>query len=248
MSAILVLSVSVVFQFMAAFFALRLVKVTGKMLCWMLISVAFFLMAVRRLIPLCYSIFTTSGYSADLTNESIGLVLSLLMLLGVMGIAPMFTERKRVELKLRDQTKQLNSRMMELEEKDETIRRLSTPLTQVWEGVVMIPIIGVLDSVRAKQLTDSILNHIMKTKTEIVILSIEGIASIDTETANHILRTIDTVKLMGSEMIVTGVRPDVATALVSLGIDLSSIVTRSTLREGLNYAFAKLGMKTTQSM
>jgi anti-anti-sigma regulatory factor len=244
----LVLSVSLLFQFMAAFFALRLVRVTGKMYCWILISAALFLMAVRRLIPLCYSIFTATDYSADLTNESIGLVLSLIMLLGVMGIGSIFMERKRVELKLIDQTKQLNSRMMELEERDETIRRLSTPLTQVWEGVVMIPLIGILDSTRAKQITDSILNYIVKTKTKIVILSIEGIAAIDTEVANHILRTIDAVRLMGSEVIITGIRPDVATTLVSLGIDLSSIVTRSTLRDGLDYAFAKIGLKAMESL
>jgi rsbT co-antagonist protein RsbR len=112
----------------------------------------------------------------------------------------------------------------------------------------MIPLVGILDSARAKQLTESILNYITNTKTEVVILSIEGIATIDAETANHILRTVNAVKLMGSEVIVTGIRPDVATNLVSLGIDLSSIVTRSTLREGLDCALAKRGLKATESL
>lgn len=247
MLVILFLSISVLLQFTAAIYALRLVKVTGKTYSWILISAALFLMGVRRLIPLCYSILTTVGYPTDLTNESIGLVLSLLMLLGVMGIGPIFTERKQAELKLKDQTQQLTLQMKELEERDEMIRSLSTPLTQVWEGVVMVPVVGILDSARAKQLTESILEYIANTKTELVILSIEGIAAIDTQTANYLLRTINAVKLMGSEIIVTGIRPDVATALVGLGTDLSSIVTHSTMREGLNYAFAKLGLKVTKS-
>jgi rsbT co-antagonist protein RsbR len=169
------------------------------------------------------------------------------MLLGVIGIGPIFNERKLAELKLKDQTQQLTLQMKELEERDQAIRSLSTPLTQVWEGVVMIPLVGILDSARAKQLTESILNYIANTKTKIVILSIEGIAAIDTETANYILRTINVIKLMGSEMIVTGIRPDVAEALVRLGIDLSSIVTHRTMREGFDYVFAKLGLKVTAS-
>jgi len=244
--AILVLSISALTQFIAASYALRLVKVTGKTHSWVLISAALFLMGVRRLIPL-YSSFTILDYSIDLTNESIGMVLSLLMLLGITRIGPIFNERKQTELTLKDQAQQLNLQMKELEERDQTILRLSIPLTQVWEGIVMIPVVGILDPARARQLTESILNYIANTKTEIVLLSIEGIAAIDTQTANYILRTIDSIELMGSEMIVTGVRPDVAAALVGLGIDLSSIVTRGTMRQGLDYAFAKLGLKITKN-
>ena len=98
----------------------------------------------------------------------------------------------------------------------------------------------------AKQITESILEHIAQTKVEIVILSIGGIAAIDTKAASHILRTAQAVKLMGSEFVITGIRPDVATTLVSLGVDMSGIVTRATLHEGLEYSFAKLGWKVTK--
>jgi rsbT co-antagonist protein RsbR len=133
-----------------------------------------------------------------------------------------------------------------LTEKDEMPRTLSTPLVEVWEGIVMLPVIGVLDSARAKQITESMLEHIAKTKTEIVILSIGGIAAVDTKAASHILRTAQAVKLMGSEFVITGIRPDVASTLVSLDVDLSNIVTRATLHEGLDYSFAKLGWKVTK--
>ncbi len=128
----------------------------------------------------------------------------------------------------------------------ENMEKFAIPLVEVWEGIIMLPLIGILDSARAKQVTESILAHIAQTKTDIVILSIGGIVAVDTKTANHILRTVHAAKLMGSEVIITGIRPDVATTLVTLGVDLSSIVTRSTLHEGLEYAFSKLGFKVTK--
>jgi rsbT co-antagonist protein RsbR len=134
-----------------------------------------------------------------------------------------------------------------LAEKDEMLRKLSTPLVEVWEGIMMLPLIGILDSARAKEITESILEHIAQTKTDIVILSIGGITTVDTKAASHILRTAQAVKLMGSEFVITGMRPDVAVTLVSLGVDLSGIVTQATLHEGLEYSFAKLGWKVTKT-
>ena len=130
--------------------------------------------------------------------------------------------------------------------KDEMHGEFPTPVVELWEGITMLPVIGVLDSARAKQITESILEHIAQTKVEIVILSIGGIAAVDTKVASHILRTAQAVKLMGTEFVITGIRPDVATALVGLGVDLSDVVTRATLHEGLDYSFAKLGWKVTR--
>jgi anti-anti-sigma regulatory factor len=148
--------------------------------------------------------------------------------------------RKRIEI-------QANKNLEELKKKDELIGKISTPLVEVWEGIVMLSLIGIFDSARAKQFTESVLEYIARTKCDIVVMDISGIAAIDTQTANHILRTIQAVRLMGSEMIVTGVRPDVAVTLVSLGVELSGIVTCGTLREGLEYAYAKLGLKLIRS-
>jgi rsbT co-antagonist protein RsbR len=123
------------------------------------------------------------------------------------------------------------------------ILELSMPIIEVWDGIAMVPLIGVLDSSRAKQLTESVLDYIGQTKTSIVVTDISGITAVDTKTASHIIRTIQAIRLMGSDVVVTGIRPDVATTLVTLGIDLSGILTRSKLREGLEYAFVKLGLK-----
>jgi rsbT co-antagonist protein RsbR len=128
----------------------------------------------------------------------------------------------------------------------EAVMRLSTPLVEVWEGTIMIPLIGLLDSARAKQLTEAVLEQIAKTKIDVIVMDVSGIAAIDTKAASHILRTMQAAKLMGTEIIMTGIRPDVATTLVTLGIDLSNVVTRSTMREGLEFAYSKLGWKVTK--
>ena len=131
--------------------------------------------------------------------------------------------------------------------KDEPSTIVPTPLVEVWEGIMMVPVIGILDSARTKQITESILEHISRVKTEMIIISIGGITAMDTKTANHIIRTIQAIKLMGSETIITGIRPDVAVTLVGLGIDVSDIVTFSTMHEGLEYAFKKLGWKVEKT-
>jgi rsbT co-antagonist protein RsbR len=159
----------------------------------------------------------------------------------IQGIFRDVTDRKKLE-------GEFQKNLQDLKERDEAIRKMSTPLVDTWENIVLIPLVGILDTARARQITESILERIAEEKSQIiVILSIGGIAAIDTKAANHILKTVHTVKLMGSEMIITGVRPDVATTLVALGIDLTGIVTRSHLREGLEYAFDKLGWKVIKS-
>lgn len=151
---------------------------------------------------------------------------------GIFAAARDITERKRTE--------------EALQKRDEIISKLSTPLVSIGEGIVMLPVIGILDSTRARQLTESVLEHIQRSNTEMVVMDISGIAAIDTKTANYILRTVQAVKLMGSEFVITGVRPDVAATLVTLGVDLTGIVTRGSLQEGLQYAYDKLGFKLTK--
>jgi rsbT co-antagonist protein RsbR len=133
-----------------------------------------------------------------------------------------------------------------LKERDETIVKLSTPLIELWEGIMLVPLVGILDSARVKQLNELVLRHVAGGKTEVIVMDISGIAAIDTKTANYILRTIQAVRLMGSDIIITGIRPDVAVTLVTLGVELSGIVTRATLREGLEYAFERLRLRLTR--
>ncbi len=129
----LVVSVSIALQFAAAIYALLLIKVTGKQYAWILISVALFLMGIRRLIPLYYSIVTPASYPLDLTNELIGLSLSLLMLLGVIGIGPIFNERKQIQKRLHQYSQELEktveARTIDLKEANSRLlsaKRLAT--------------------------------------------------------------------------------------------------------------------------
>jgi len=158
---------------------------------------------------------------------------------GIVILSVDITKRKTAEEKLKTQ-------MQELKEREEMIRKLSTPIVEVEKGIAMLPMVGILDTARAKQLTESILEHIAKEKIDMIVMDVTGISTIDTQVANHILRTVQAVRLMGSDIIVTGIRPDVAATLVALGVDLSAIVTCGTLREGLEYAYVKLGLRLTK--
>lgn len=120
------------------------------------------------------------------------------------------------------------------------IMELSTPVMQVWDRVLALPIIGTLDSVRAARLTESLLSRIASDEAAIVIVDISGVPAIDSAVAQHLFRTIQGARLMGAESIISGVRPETAQAMVHLGIDLGGIKSRSTLRDALQLALRML--------
>lgn len=125
----------------------------------------------------------------------------------------------------------------------EEILEMSTPVIQIWEGVVAAPIIGMLDSGRTQQFMERLLETIVQTNSPVALIDITGVPQIDTATAQHLIDTINAVKLLGSQVIITGVRPVIAQTLVHLGIDLSGIITRPTMASGLKVALDKLSIK-----
>jgi rsbT co-antagonist protein RsbR len=125
----------------------------------------------------------------------------------------------------------------------DAIRELSTPVLQVRDRLLILPIIGVIDSMRAKQLTDDLLHSIRANRARIVVMDITGVAAVDSKVANHLIQTVAAARLMGSDVIVTGLSADVAQALVGLGVDLSSIRTMNDLQGGLEEAERQLGYK-----
>jgi PAS domain S-box-containing protein len=132
------------------------------------------------------------------------------------------TDRREQEQRLRHQ-------------RDE-ILELSTPVIQVWDSVLVLPIIGTLDSARAARLTENLLDRIAREEAEVVILDISGVPTIDTQVAQHLLRTVQATTLMGATSIMCGVRPETAQAMVHLGIDLGQMRSRKTLRDALQLA------------
>jgi PAS domain S-box-containing protein len=110
------------------------------------------------------------------------------------------------------------------------------PVVHIWEGIVLVPLIGTLDSQRTQQLMERLLDRVAETGSSVALLDITGVPTVDTQTAQHLIETISAVRLLGAEVVLTGVRPSIAQALVHLGIDLSNVITRSSLAAGLRMA------------
>ncbi len=139
------------------------------------------------------------------------------------------TERKLTEERLQQQSRE--------------IMELSTPVMQVWQGVVVAPLIGSLDSQRTQQFMERLLTRIVETNSPMALVDIMGVPTIDTQTAQHLIETISAVRLLGAQVVLTGVRPAIAQTLVHLGIDLSDITTRSSLAAGLQVALDMLNLQ-----
>lgn len=120
------------------------------------------------------------------------------------------------------------------------IAEISTPVIQVWDGILALPIIGTLDSARTQVVMENLLQHIVETGSTIAILDISGVPAVDSLVAQHIIKTVAATRLMGAECIISGIRPEIAQTVVHLGIDLSNIVTKATLANALKYAFGML--------
>jgi rsbT co-antagonist protein RsbR len=126
----------------------------------------------------------------------------------------------------------------------DAIRELSTPVLRVRDRLLILPLIGMIDSQRAMQITDSLLQAVRVNRARVVVIDITGVAAVDSKVANHLLQTVAASQLMGTKVIVTGLSADVAQALVALGIDLGSVNTIGDLQGGLEEAEQMLGYQT----
>lgn len=124
----------------------------------------------------------------------------------------------------------------------EIFEMATVPVVQVWQGVVLVPLIGTLDSQRTQQLMERLLHRVTETGSSVALIDITGVPTIDTQTAQHLIETISAVRLLGAEVVLTGVRPIIAQTLVHLGIDLANVLTRSSLTAGLRMALELLNL------
>ena len=120
---------------------------------------------------------------------------------------------------------------------------VATPVNIVWEGILLVPIFGRVDSKKAQDVMEAMLTKIMDTESKTIILDILGVAAMDSAVANHIIKITKATKLMGCECIVSGISPAIAQTLVHLGVDLGQIITRATLKDALSYAFKSAGIE-----
>ena len=132
-----------------------------------------------------------------------------------------------------------------LRQRAQEILDVSTPVLQVWEGVVVAPFIGTLDTQRAQQFMERLLERVVETNSSVALLDVTGVPSVDTRTAQHLIETISAVRLMGAQAVLTGVRPAIAQTLAHLGINLADVVTRSSLAAGLRVALDILNLEIT---
>ncbi|NKQ52084.1 STAS domain-containing protein [Amycolatopsis sp. K13G38] len=124
----------------------------------------------------------------------------------------------------------------------EQLAELSTPVIKLWDGVLAIPLIGTLDSMRSQVATESLLQAILDQQARVAILDITGVPTVDTMVAQHLLKTAQAARLMGAECVISGIRPQIAHTMVQLGIDLEEVVTRAKLADAFTYALGKLGL------
>lgn len=123
------------------------------------------------------------------------------------------------------------------------ITEISTPVIRVWDGILALPIIGTLDSARTQVVMESLLQEIVETGSSIAILDISGVPAVDSLVAQHLIKTVSATRLMGAECIISGIRPEIAQTVVHLGIDLSDVITKSTLASALKSAFQMMQLQ-----
>ena len=121
---------------------------------------------------------------------------------------------------------------------------LSTPVVKLWDGVLALPMIGTLDSARTQVVMEALLQRIVETGAEIAIIDITGVPTVDTLTAQHLLKTVTAARLMGADCIISGIRPQIAQTIVHLGVDLADVSTKATLADAFRLALAKTGQSS----
>ncbi|GAA3218617.1 STAS domain-containing protein [Dactylosporangium siamense] len=149
-----------------------------------------------------------------------------------MGLFTFETYTKTRESVIADQTEQL--------------LELSTPVVKLWDGVVAVPLVGTLDSARAQVVMEKLLQTLVDTGSAFAIVDITGVPAVDTQVAQHILKTVVAARLMGAECIISGIRPQIAQTVVALGIEFGDIVTKSNLADALLHALRASGVEVVR--
>ena len=134
-----------------------------------------------------------------------------------------------------------------IQRQQQDMLELSTPVVKLWEGVLALPMIGTLDSSRTQVVMESLLQRIVETGAQVAILDITGVPTVDTLTAQHLIKTVTAARLMGADCIISGIRPQIAQTIVHLGVDLGDVVTKATLADAFAVAMKRLGMAVVRS-
>jgi len=179
--------------------------------------------------PLFQALRAEAGKDADMLADEVWTATELLDALGLHTVKTFQRAREEV----------INRQQQEMLE-------LSTPVVKLWDGILALPMIGTLDSARTQIVMESLLQKIVETGSQIAILDITGVPTVDTLVAQHLLKTVTALRLMGAECIVSGIRPQIAQTIVHLGVDLQGITTKANLADALALALKRIGVSLTR--
>jgi rsbT co-antagonist protein RsbR len=174
--------------------------------------------------PLFSALRTEAGSDVNLLADEIWTATKLLDELGLLTVKAYQRAREDV----------INRQQQEMLE-------LSTPVVKLWDGILALPMIGTLDSARTQIVMESLLHKIVETGSEIAIIDITGVPTVDTLVAQHLLKTVTAIRLMGADCIISGVRPQIAQTIVHLGVDLQGVTTKANLADALALALKRTG-------
>lgn len=172
--------------------------------------------------------FQNAFQQKERLNEVIGAVNRLVDKMGLFTFETFIKSRERI-----------------IKEQQKALIEVSVPVVKVWDKILMVPLVGMLDSARTQLVMETLLTAIEETQSKVAILDISGIPIVDTLVAKHLLRTVSAAKLMGAECIITGIKSRISQTMVQLGVDLTGVVTKTTLADGLRVALDLTGQKIT---
>ena len=188
---------------------------------------AMFIFSLKK--PFFAALRTDAGKDADALADQVWRATELLDALGLHTVKAFQKSREEV----------INRQQREMLE-------LSTPVVKLWDGILALPMIGTLDSARTQVVMENLLQKVVETGAQIAILDITGVPTVDTLVAQHLLKTVTALRLMGAECIISGVRPQIAQTIVHLGVDLQGVTTKANLADALALALKRTGSSLKQ--
>jgi rsbT co-antagonist protein RsbR len=158
----------------------------------------------------------------------------------LVDVGEIFEQTRNTQRRMEAQKRELEDKLHTINMQASAIQELSTPVMQIWEDILVMPIIGVVDTQRSADIMERLLTEVSLKQARYVIMDITGVEIVDTKTADHFIKIIKAAHLLGTNCVLTGIRPAVAQTLVEIGVDLSSISTLATLKDGLTECLRRL--------